>query len=99
MLNLGNQATTKILDVSWHMPNLAVPRDATAEFAAGPRIPRAIRWDLDEVATRKGEDGNELGLGHMMPSGERFREACGELSGSRLSVRRCGLGRLRTLDW
>lgn len=80
--------TTKVLDVSWHMPNLTPPRNGTIEFETLPRIPQAIRWDLDEIATPKsskddvypklGAGGyvNELGLGHMMPSPKKFAEAC-----------------------
>ena len=36
------------------------------------RIPGAQFLDLDEVASP-----NELGLKHMMPSPEQFKEACG----------------------
>ncbi|THH02471.1 hypothetical protein EW026_g396 [Hermanssonia centrifuga] len=60
-----------ILDVSWHMPNS--PRKAREEFAK-ERIPGAHYLDLDEVASQ-----HELGLKHMMPTGEVFAEACERL--------------------
>jgi thiosulfate/3-mercaptopyruvate sulfurtransferase len=58
------------LDASWHMPNS--PRKAREEFVAR-RIPGARFLDLDEVAS-----AHELGLKHMMPSGDVFARACGE---------------------
>ncbi|KAJ9094122.1 hypothetical protein QFC19_008074 [Naganishia cerealis] len=87
--------TTKILDVSWHMPNS--PRNATREYLAGPRIPGALRWDLDKIANPKTDDTlqsadgepdewatsglarNDLGLGHMLPGPKRFATACSQL--------------------
>lgn len=35
------------------MPNLSPPRNPTTEYLTGPRIPSAIRWDLDAIATPK----------------------------------------------
>ena len=61
-----------VLDASWHMPNS--PRKAREEFLKR-HIPGAQYLDLDEVASE-----HELGLKHMMPSPERFAEACGMLS-------------------
>lgn len=58
-----------VLDASWHMPN--VSRNARQEFVQ-KRIPGARYLDLDEVASP-----NELGLKHMMPSGEVFAGFCG----------------------
>jgi thiosulfate/3-mercaptopyruvate sulfurtransferase len=74
------------------MPNS--PRKPTAEYLAGPRIPGAIRWDLDKIAnprtdagaglaepeewTSSGLERNDLGLGHMLPGPARFAEACCE---------------------
>ena len=69
------QATTIPLDVSWHMPNST--RSAVAEYLSGPRLPGARRFDLDEAAELDIEK-NPLHLSHMLPSAERFREACGE---------------------
>jgi hypothetical protein len=84
--------TTKVLDVSWHMPNSS--RNPTQEYLAGPRIPGALRWDLDKIANPKTDDAatspdgepddwktsglaqNELGLGHMLPGPKRFATAC-----------------------
>lgn len=56
-----------VLDASWHMPN--TPRNAKEDFVK-KRIPGARYFDLDEVASP-----NELGLKHMMPSGEVFAAA------------------------
>lgn len=65
------------LDVSWHMPNS--PRDANKEYAQGPRIPLARRFDLDVVAEPKDSPTNPLALGHMMPTPDKFAEACQQL--------------------
>lgn len=75
----GHQETTRILDVSWHMPSS--PRNPTEEYLAGPRIPHAHRWDLDQIAESSEGAGGPAGLGHMMPSAERFVAACGAWSG------------------
>ncbi|KAI0048436.1 Rhodanese-like protein [Auriscalpium vulgare] len=56
-----------VLDASWHMPNS--PRNAREEFLA-KRIPGARYLSLDDVAST-----HELGLAHMMPSGEAFARA------------------------
>jgi thiosulfate/3-mercaptopyruvate sulfurtransferase len=56
------------------MPNS--PRSALAEYLSGPRLPGARRFDLDEVAELEPEK-NPLRLTHMMPTKEKFREACG----------------------
>lgn len=72
----------RILDATWFMPN--VPRDASAEYRAGPRLPGALFWDVDRVATTKddqapdGKSLNPLGLAHMMPPPERFSQVAGE---------------------
>ncbi|WVQ80679.1 hypothetical protein IAT38_002784 [Cryptococcus sp. DSM 104549] len=65
------KATTLPLDASWHMPGS--PRSSVAEYLSGPRIPGALRFDLDEVAELS-LDKNPLGLTHMLPSAERFKE-------------------------
>lgn len=62
------------------MPNS--PRNAAEEFRLGPRIRGAHRFDLDAVAD-KDEKRNPLGLGHMLPTIEVFREAAGKLGVSR----------------
>lgn len=59
-----------VLDASWHMPNS--PRKARSEFMK-MRIPGARYLDLDEVASE-----HELGLSHMMPTPEKFAQACGK---------------------
>ncbi|KAG8698049.1 hypothetical protein FRC08_006164 [Ceratobasidium sp. 394] len=64
-------STDKILiDATWFMPN--VDRSGLADWKLR-RLPRARFLDLDLVAAP-----NELGLKHMMPSGEVFARACGE---------------------
>lgn len=55
------------------MPNS--PRSALAEYLQGPRIPGAKRFDLDEVA-EVDIGKNPLSLTHMLPSAEKFKEAC-----------------------
>ena len=55
------------------MPNS--PRSAVAEYLTGPRLPRARRFDLDEVAELE-PSKNPLSLTHMLPSKERFQEEC-----------------------
>ncbi|GFZ45088.1 hypothetical protein JCM24511_02814 [Saitozyma sp. JCM 24511] len=61
------------LDCSWHMPNS--DRSALAEYLAGPRLPHARRFDLDEIAELE-PDKNPLGLTHMIPSKDKFKEEC-----------------------
>jgi len=63
-------STTRILDVTWFMPNS--PRNARDEFNQ-LRVAGAKYMDLDEVATE-----HPLGLKHMMPSPQQFKDACGE---------------------
>ena len=58
-----------VVDASWHMPNS--PRNARQDFLS-KHIPGARYLDLDEVASP-----HELGLKHMMPSGEVFATYCG----------------------
>jgi thiosulfate/3-mercaptopyruvate sulfurtransferase len=53
------------------------PRNADDEFAAGPRLANARRWNLDKVAETRPEH-NPLGLTHMMPTPEVFRAATSE---------------------
>lgn len=64
----------RILDATWFMPNTQPPRNAAAEFAKGPRIPRATFWNVDEVATKGDSVRN---LPHMMPSAQVFAQAAG----------------------
>lgn len=64
--------STAILDATWFMPNS--PKNAREEYMK-MHIPGAQYLDLDEVAAP-----NELGLKHMMPSGEQFAQACGNLN-------------------
>ncbi|BEI88543.1 uncharacterized protein CcaverHIS019_0112610 [Cutaneotrichosporon cavernicola] len=73
---LPNKRDIVALDVSWHMPNS--PRSATEEFASGPRIPGARRFDMDKIADHDPKT-NPLGLGHMLPTIETFRDAAGKL--------------------
>lgn len=67
----GSAEDISVLDASWHMPNS--PRNAKEEFLE-KRIPGARYFDLDDVASP-----NELGLKHMMPTGEIFAAALSEL--------------------
>ncbi|KAG9125451.1 hypothetical protein FRC07_007542 [Ceratobasidium sp. 392] len=60
-----------LVDTTWFMPN--VSRSGFEEWKQR-RLPGARFLDLDLVATP-----NELGLKHMMPSGEVFAKACEEL--------------------
>ncbi|CAG7851510.1 SubName: Full=Related to 3-mercaptopyruvate sulfurtransferase {ECO:0000313/EMBL:CCA75166.1} [Serendipita indica DSM 11827] len=69
------KASTKFLDATWFMPNS--PRNAKQEFVKR-HIPGAQFFDLDEVASP-----NELGLKHMMPSPQQFKEACDNFGISR----------------
>lgn len=62
---------TRILDCTWFMPNS--PRNAKEEFSK-QHIAGAKYFDLDEVASE-----HPLGLKHMMPSPEQFRDACNSL--------------------
>lgn len=62
---------SKFIDGSWH---LAKDRDARKEYEQGPRIPNAIFFDIDDVATKDDSDaaGGGKNLPHMMPSKELF---------------------------
>lgn len=66
----GSTEDISVLDASWHMPNS--PRNATEEFSK-KRIPGARYFNLDDVASP-----NELGLKHMMPTGDIFAAALSE---------------------
>jgi len=66
--SLLRRAHVVLLDATWFMPNS--PRVAKTEFAA-KRIPGSKFLDLDHVAAP-----HELGLKHMMPSGQVFARAC-----------------------
>jgi thiosulfate/3-mercaptopyruvate sulfurtransferase len=63
----------KILDATWFMPNQVPPRDPYNEFLQSPRIKGVTGfWNVDDVADKT----HPLGLKHMMPSPERFAQAC-----------------------
>ena len=74
------ESSTVPLDVSWHMPNTS--RNGDQEYLDGPRIPRARRWNMDEIAELR-PDKNPLSLTHMLPTIEVFKEACGRSTRSR----------------
>lgn len=74
---LSSPNPPKVLDSSWHMPNLVPPRSAWTEFKT-KRIPGAAFWDVDIIATK-----NELGFPHMLSSAELFADACSRLGISR----------------
>ena len=60
----------RIVDGSWHMPQLA--RDAHAEFVAA-HIPGAVFFDIDAIAD------HATSLPHMLPSAQTFANAVGAL--------------------
>jgi thiosulfate/3-mercaptopyruvate sulfurtransferase len=60
----------RVLDGSWHMPQLR--RNARAEFAAA-HIPGAAFFDIDEIAD------HGTSLPHMLPTPEAFAGAIGAL--------------------
>lgn len=70
---LSGPSPPKLLDASWHMPNLSPPRSGTQEYLSGPRLPGAFRWDVDQIATR---GPSVRGLPHMMPDPPTFAKAC-----------------------
>lgn len=65
--HLARSSKVAFLDTSWHMPNS--PRDAAKDFTE-KHITGARFFDLDAVAS-----SHELGLKHMMPSGQVFASA------------------------
>jgi thiosulfate/3-mercaptopyruvate sulfurtransferase len=65
-----NDPHLRIVDGSWHMPQLK--RDARAEFEKA-HIPGAVFFDIDAIADR----GNPLP--HMLPSATDFARAVGAL--------------------
>ncbi len=62
--------TIKILDASWHMPNLG--RDAKAEYKES-HILGATYFDIDSISDGSSE------LPHMLPSAETFSKIVGEM--------------------
>jgi thiosulfate/3-mercaptopyruvate sulfurtransferase len=60
----------RVLDASWHMPQLK--RDPRAEFAAA-HVPGAVFFDIDAIAD------HSTGLPHMLPGAETFAAAVGAL--------------------
>jgi thiosulfate/3-mercaptopyruvate sulfurtransferase len=57
------------------MPNAG--RNADVEYEKGPRVPGALRWNLDTIADTNSAK-NPYNLTHMLPSPERFQLACCE---------------------
>ena len=55
------------MDGSWFLKD----RNGREEFEAGPRIPGARFFDIDDIAA-KGEALNPKGLPHMMPPKNLF---------------------------
>lgn len=73
-------ADLRLVDGSWHMPQLK--RDARAEFLAA-HLPGAVFFDIDEIA----DHGTDLP--HMLPAPAAFADAVGALgvgSGDRVVV-------------
>lgn len=86
------KSSVRVLDATWFMPNLDPPRSGAREFQAGERLKGVAGFfDLDTVAAP-----HELGLKHMLPSGQQFAEACGARPFSPSCVPCSGLGVLRT---
>lgn len=67
--NLGRR-TVRVVDGSWHMPQLK--RDARAEFAQA-HIPGAVFFDIDAIADTASP------LPHMLPGARKFAECVGAL--------------------
>jgi thiosulfate/3-mercaptopyruvate sulfurtransferase len=67
--NLGRR-TVRVVDGSWHMPQLK--RDARAEFAQA-HVPGAVFFDIDAIADRR------TSLPHMLPSAAEFARSVGAL--------------------
>mmetsp|Transcript_126550 Transcript_126550/g.252959 ORF Transcript_126550/g.252959 Transcript_126550/m.252959 type:complete len:386 (-) Transcript_126550:28-1185(-) len=68
-----------IVDATWYLPNspFAAPegsQGALAEYISGPRLPGAVFFDIDGVATP-----HLAGVPHMLPDEERFATAMAEL--------------------
>jgi thiosulfate/3-mercaptopyruvate sulfurtransferase len=75
-----DEADLRIVDGTWHMPQLA--RDARAEFVTA-HIPGAVFFDIDAVAD------HATSLPHMLPGAEAFAATVGALgigSGDRVVV-------------
>jgi len=65
----------RVVDATWYLPNspFAAPEGsggAAADFDAGPRLPGAVFFDIDGVATP-----HPAGLQHMLPNEETFSNA------------------------
>jgi thiosulfate/3-mercaptopyruvate sulfurtransferase len=64
------EADLRVVDGTWHMPQLG--RDARAEFEAA-HVPGAVFFDIDAIADRA------TTLPHMLPTVDEFAEAVGGL--------------------
>lgn len=58
----------RVVDASWYLPNspFAAPegsQGAQADYVVGPRLPGAVFFDIDAVAT-----AHPNGVPHMLPS-------------------------------
>jgi len=75
----GSADPIRLVDATWYLPNspYAAPEGsggARAEYLAGPRLPGAVFFDIDEVAS---PDPN--GVPHMLPTEETFASAMAAL--------------------
>ncbi|KAL3797979.1 hypothetical protein HJC23_013217 [Cyclotella cryptica] len=61
------------IDGSWYMP--ADSRNARSQFQAGPRIPAARFFDIDDIAPSPRSSANPKGLPHMKPCPKQFAVA------------------------
>ena len=68
-LSLHGEEGVVFVDGSWFLKD----RNGREEFEAGPRIPGAVFFDIDQVALPK--DMNPKGLPHMMPPKNLFAAA------------------------
>lgn len=68
-LSLHGEKGVVFVDGSWFLKD----RNGREEFEAGPRIPGAVFFDIDQVALPK--DMNPKGLPHMMPPSNIFAAA------------------------
>ncbi|KAL7533634.1 hypothetical protein ACHAXR_005357 [Thalassiosira sp. AJA248-18] len=68
----GSGPRSIFIDGSWHMPVGSTPRNGRSEYKAGPRIPGAYYFDIDDVAPVPGSESNPKTLPHMKPSSTLF---------------------------
>ena len=65
----SNKSNNKFIDGSWFMPGT---RNGRSEYISGPRIPRALYLDIDDISPQPGSIDNPNNLPHMLPSSKLF---------------------------